>query len=84
MSMLSRRETKKTFVEIHCLRILKKSPQPIEQKPAKSAGLAAISVTRDRCYDFLNILDEKNCKKLAFFAQTTASFCKNCDHNIGF
>jgi hypothetical protein len=23
-------------------------------------------------------------KKLAFFAQTTASFCKNCDHNIGF
>jgi hypothetical protein len=21
---------------------------------------------------------------LAFFAQTTASFCKNCDHNIGF
>jgi hypothetical protein len=21
---------------------------------------------------------------LAFFAQTTASVCKNCDHNIGF
>jgi hypothetical protein len=21
---------------------------------------------------------------MAFFAQTTASFCKNCDHNIGF
>jgi hypothetical protein len=20
----------------------------------------------------------------AFFAQTTVSFCKNCDHNIGF
>jgi hypothetical protein len=23
-------------------------------------------------------------KILAFFAQTTANFCKNCDHNIGF
>jgi hypothetical protein len=23
-------------------------------------------------------------KILAFFAQATASFCKNCDHNIGF
>jgi hypothetical protein len=23
-------------------------------------------------------------KKLAFFAQTTANFCKNCDQNIGF
>jgi hypothetical protein len=22
-------------------------------------------------------------KKLAFFAQTAASFCKNCDNNIG-
>jgi hypothetical protein len=21
---------------------------------------------------------------LAFFAQTAASFCKNCDHNVGF
>jgi hypothetical protein len=21
---------------------------------------------------------------MAFFAQTTASFCKNCDHNFGF
>jgi hypothetical protein len=27
---------------------------------------------------------KKLAKKLAFFAQTTASFCKNCDHNIGF
>jgi hypothetical protein len=27
----------------------------------------------------------KNLAKIsAFFAQTTASFCKNCDHNIGF
>jgi hypothetical protein len=23
-------------------------------------------------------------KTMAFFAQTTASFCKNCYHNIGF
>jgi hypothetical protein len=23
-------------------------------------------------------------KKLAFLAQATAGFCKNCDHNIGF
>jgi hypothetical protein len=31
------------------------------------------------------IFPSKNlAKKLAFFAQTTASFCKNCDHNIGF
>jgi hypothetical protein len=27
---------------------------------------------------------KKLAKKLAFFAQTTASFYKNCDHNIGF
>jgi hypothetical protein len=31
------------------------------------------------------IFSPKNlAKKLAFFAQTTASFCKNCDHNIVF
>jgi hypothetical protein len=31
------------------------------------------------------IFSPKNlAKKLAFFAQTTASFCKNCAHNIGF
>jgi hypothetical protein len=31
------------------------------------------------------IFSTKNLAKiLAFFAQTTASFCKNCDHNIGF
>jgi hypothetical protein len=31
------------------------------------------------------IFSPKNlAKKLAFFAQTIASFCKNCDHNIGF
>jgi hypothetical protein len=31
------------------------------------------------------IFSPKNlAKKLAFFAQTTASFCKNFDHNIGF
>jgi hypothetical protein len=27
---------------------------------------------------------KKLAKILAFFAQTKASFCKNCDHNIGF
>jgi hypothetical protein len=33
----------------------------------------------------LKIFSPKNsAKKLAFFAQTTAGFCKNCDHNIGF
>jgi hypothetical protein len=31
------------------------------------------------------IFSAKNLAKiLAFFAQTTASVCKNCDHNIGF
>jgi hypothetical protein len=31
------------------------------------------------------IFSPKNlAKKLAFFAPTTASFCKNCDHNIVF
>jgi hypothetical protein len=34
----------------------------------------------DRCYDFLNI----SAKIWAFFAQTTASFCKHCANNIGF
>jgi hypothetical protein len=34
----------------------------------------------DRCYDFKNIWP----KNLPFFAQTTASFCKKLDHNIGF
>jgi hypothetical protein len=29
--------------------------------------------SRERCYDFKNIFAEK----LAFYAQTTASFCKN-------
>jgi hypothetical protein len=33
----------------------------------------------------LKIFSPKNlAKKLAFFAQTNASFCKNCDYNIGF
>jgi hypothetical protein len=31
------------------------------------------------------IFSPKNlAKSFAFFAQTTVSFCKNCDHNIGF
>jgi hypothetical protein len=34
---------------------------------------------------FFLIFSPKNlAKKLAFFAQTTASFCKNSDHNIDF
>jgi hypothetical protein len=33
----------------------------------------------------LKIFSPKNLAKiLALFAQATASFCKNCDHNIGF
>jgi hypothetical protein len=40
--------------------------------------------SRDRCYDFSNISPKYLAKILAFFAQTTASFCKNCYHNIGF
>jgi hypothetical protein len=33
----------------------------------------------------LKIFTPKNLAKIfAFFAQTTVSFCKNCDHNIGF
>jgi hypothetical protein len=32
----------------------------------------------------LKIFSPKNLAKiLAFLAQTTASFCKNCNHNIG-
>jgi hypothetical protein len=30
----------------------------------------------DRCYDFLNIFDEQNCKKLAFSSQNKAKLCK--------
>jgi hypothetical protein len=34
---------------------------------------------------FFKIYLTKNLAKiLAFFAQATASFCKNCDHKIGF
>jgi hypothetical protein len=40
--------------------------------------------TRDRCYDFLNIFAEKFSENVGVFAQTTASFFKNCHHNIGF
>jgi hypothetical protein len=38
----------------------------------------------DRCFDFLNIFAEVFGEKTAFFAQTTAIFCKKIDHNIGF
>jgi hypothetical protein len=34
--------------------------------------------------DVMIFLPENLAKKLAFFAQTTATFCKKCDHNIGF
>jgi hypothetical protein len=33
---------------------------------------------------FKIFLPKNLAKKLALFAQTTASFRKNCDHNIGF
>jgi hypothetical protein len=33
---------------------------------------------------FKIFLPKNLAKKLAFFAQTTASFCKNCDHKIFF
>jgi hypothetical protein len=33
---------------------------------------------------FKIFLPKNLAKKLACFAQTTSSFCKNCDHNIGF
>jgi predicted secreted acid phosphatase len=36
----------------------------------------AASVTRDRCYDFLNIFAEKFCEKMAFLAQNKAKFGK--------
>jgi hypothetical protein len=34
-------------------------------------------VTRDRCYDFLNIFAEKFCEKIRVFAQNKAKLCKN-------
>jgi hypothetical protein len=39
--------------------------------------MAKFRVFWDRCYDFKNIFAKKLAKKLAFFAQTNASFCKN-------
>jgi hypothetical protein len=33
---------------------------------------------------FKIFLPKNFAKILAFFAPTTTSFCKNCDHNIGF
>jgi hypothetical protein len=44
---------------------------------ARHSGHRVRPKTRDRCYDFKNIFAEKFSKKLAFFVQTTASFCKN-------
>jgi hypothetical protein len=38
----------------------------------------------DRCYAFKNIFAEKFSENMSFMTQTKASFCKNCDHNIGF
>jgi hypothetical protein len=38
--------------------------------------VAKLSPIWDRSYDFENIFAKKFGKKLAFFAETTASFCK--------
>jgi hypothetical protein len=54
------------------------------------------SVTRDRCYDFVNTFAKKSAKKLEFLTQNKAKlfknlitklflenfFAENCDHNI--
>jgi hypothetical protein len=37
-------------------------------------GGAASRVTRDRCYDFLNIFAENFCKKMAFLTRNKVKF----------
>jgi hypothetical protein len=39
--------------------------------------LATLHGTRDRCYYFTNILEEKFSEKMAVFVKNTASFCKH-------
>jgi hypothetical protein len=43
---------------------------------AKTSGAfsVGIRVTRDRCYNFLNIFAEKFCEKMAFLTQSKAKF----------
>jgi hypothetical protein len=41
-------------------------------------------VTRDRCYDFLNILSEKFGEKIGVFNTNQSKLFKEFDHNIGF
>jgi hypothetical protein len=51
------------------------------------AGGGADDFSRNSGTDVMifEIFSQKNLAKIfAFFAQTTVSFCKNCDHNIGF
>jgi hypothetical protein len=43
-----------------------------------------VFLKRGPMFDFKNILDEFICRKMAFFAQTTACFWKKNKHNIGF
>jgi hypothetical protein len=40
-------------------------------------------VTRDRCYDFLNIFAEKFCEKIGVFDSKQSKILKKVDHNIG-
>jgi hypothetical protein len=44
------------------------------RRETKQRNLAGKNGIRDRCYDFLNILAEKFCKKLAFLTQNKAKF----------
>jgi hypothetical protein len=39
--------------------------------------LLTFRVTRDRCYEFLNIIAKKMAKILAFLTQIKAKLCKN-------
>jgi hypothetical protein len=49
------------------------------------AGGVSLSCSTGTDVMIFKIFSPKNFAKImAFLAQTTASFCKNCDHNIGF
>jgi hypothetical protein len=60
----------------------------IIKKPPKRRKFAQSGYPGIPCgTDVMNfkIFSPKNlCENVCVFAQTTVSFCKNCDHNIGF
>jgi hypothetical protein len=68
---------------VHAVIFKKKLPEVCNQSPKRrkfgQSGHPGTDVMI-----FLIFSPKNLAKKLAFFAQTTASFCKNCDHNIGF